>query len=137
MTTDSDILQPPQPHYTPIRLGATRSDRQRNSKLNISSRLTDPRLSNLAAFFNFDLVSQGYISGSATTFFKGDMAEIGISTKQQNDTAYNSSSQFVTGTTCARDEATKMAKKETLQWQTGYSPSPPTSSDRNQILFEV
>ena len=42
-----------------------------------------------------------------------------------------------TGATCARDEATKKERKtktETQQWQTGYSPRPPTSSDRKEIL---
>jgi len=28
----------------------------------------------------------------------------------------------------------RKTKKETWQWQTGYSPRPPTSSDRNEIL---
>ena len=39
-----------------------------------------------------------------------------------------------TGATCALDEETKRTKKETWQWQTGYSPRPPTSSNRNEIL---
>ena len=39
--------------------------------------------------------------------------------------------------TCALDEETKKERKtktETQQWQTGYSPRPPTSSDWNEIL---
>jgi len=41
-----------------------------------------------------------------------------------------------TGATCARDEETKkrQRKKPNCQLQTGYSPRPPTSSDRNEIL---
>jgi len=39
------------------------------------------------------------------------------------------------GTTCARDEETKKKKdKEIKQWQTRYSPRPPTTSDRSDIL---
>jgi len=38
-----------------------------------------------------------------------------------------------TGVTCARDRDQKKTKKETLQWQTGYSPRPPMSSDRNTV----
>ena len=37
------------------------------------------------------------------------------------------------GATCARDKETKKGKKN-LKRQNGYSPRPPTSSDRNQIL---
>ena len=41
-----------------------------------------------------------------------------------------------TGATCARDEVTKnkKTKKQTWQWQTGYSPRPPTLSVQNEIL---
>ena len=31
----------------------------------------------------------------------------------------------------------KKQKKETSMWQTGYSPRPPTSSDRNQSLYWI
>jgi len=43
------------------------------------------------------------------------------------------SSQSVHWCDCARDEETKK-DIETLQWQTKYSPRPPTSSVRNQVL---
>jgi len=41
--------------------------------------------------------------------------------------------------TCARDkeQKKKKQKKETSMWHTGYSPRPPTSSDRNQILYWI
>jgi len=33
----------------------------------------------------------------------------------------------------AGDQETAVYPKETLQWQTGYSPRPPTSCDRNTV----
>jgi len=38
-----------------------------------------------------------------------------------------------TGATCARDEETKQRQRKILQWQTGCSPRPPTSSDWNAV----